>query len=175
MPDVHRWVAQPHAYVVAHYAILGRTLAIAVALAVVLALIAAEVFTWDYRGASIHPQDTIWYLFHREDREGLPLVTVKTTGGMVFVGPVRTFGFVGRAEATLNETEKGNPTAVSVEAASSKPSTREPKPPPPNTKRCLRTFSKPAPATVTHWGALQVSGWGVAQLDVRNPARRPSG
>ena len=102
MPDVHRWVAQPHAYVVAHYAILGRTLAIAVALAVVLALIAAEVFTWDYRGASIHPQDTIWYLFHREDREGLPLVTVKTTGGMVFVGPVRTFDSSGdRADRHL--------------------------------------------------------------------------
>lgn len=88
MPDAREWIARPHAYLVAHYALVGRTIAVAVALAVVLAFLAAEVVTLRHREARIWPHDTLWHLFHRAEPGKVPYVSLKTTADMVFEGPL---------------------------------------------------------------------------------------
>ena len=89
MPDVRAWIDHPHLYLVRHYALVSRTLAIAVILALVVAWLASWLVTLEHHEATIHGQDTLWSLFHLKPGK-LPYVSVKTTGGMIFEGPLLT-------------------------------------------------------------------------------------
>jgi hypothetical protein len=90
MPDLGQWIVRPHAYLVAHYEVVGWAIALEVGLAFALAIVAAEVATRRHRAAKIFPQDTLWHLFHRVVPGRVPTVSVKTTSNAVFQGPLIT-------------------------------------------------------------------------------------
>jgi hypothetical protein len=89
MPDAREWIDHPHRYLVHHYTLVGRTLAIAVVLALAAAWLVSWLVTWEHRDATIRSQDTLWSLFHLKPGK-LPYVSVKTSGGMIFEGPLLT-------------------------------------------------------------------------------------
>jgi hypothetical protein len=102
MPDVKAWIADPPRYLVAHYAVVGRTLAIAVVLALAVAWLASWLATREHHEATIHSQDALRSLLHLKPGK-LPYVSVKTTGGMIFEGPLLTHDSSGdRADRRCN-------------------------------------------------------------------------
>ncbi len=89
LPDLGRWIANPHGYFHRHYALIAGAVATEVIVATLLALLGGEVSLGGQRRARSRPHDALWTLFHElNPKDSVPLVEVRTSDGTIFRGPL---------------------------------------------------------------------------------------